>query len=293
MKKTDAVVFLLFGQSNAVGHILPMRDEDKILQPMKNVFGLSRTLNQSFDIQELRWTGYTSFDMNLAETQDHTYSVANCLAQLWQNQIDMGGDLPDLHIIHIAIGAQGITEQFMWYPDREKKLIPGELGVVDISMYPFALHILSLLEESFTKQGKSFEIMGMHWLGGAEEMIVPIETLSKVLDDLYLQMFREMREAAGADFPIVLYKLEYPDRAMDLDKSGNYMKQMYFVNATFEFLSRSCDGVSVFDNRWIPFYNPYVRGNGLYQDVDVVHHTEQTNRWITSWILEEYQKSQR
>lgn len=290
MKQTDAVVFLLFGQSNAVGHILPMREEDKILQPMKNVFGLSRTLNQSFDIQELQWAGYTSFDMNLAETQDHTYSIANCLAQLWQDQVDTGTDLPDLHIIHIAIGAQGVTEKFMWYPDREKKIIPGELGTVDISMYPFALHILSLLEDSFKRLGKTYEIMGMHWLGGAEDMIIPIETLNKVLDDLYLQMFRDMRKAAGCDFPVILYKLEYPGRAMDMDSSGNYLKRMYFINATFEFLSRTCENVRIFDNRWIPFYDPYVRGNGLYQDVDVVHHTELTNRWITQWILTDYQK---
>lgn len=133
MKCTDAVVFMLFGQSNAVGHILPMRQEDKILKPLKNVFGLSRTWNQSFDNQELHWTGYTSFDMNLGESQDDTYSIANCLAKIWQDSIDAGAVLPDLHIIHIAIGAQGITEEFMWYPDREKKLIPGPLGTVDIS----------------------------------------------------------------------------------------------------------------------------------------------------------------
>ena len=170
MKKTDAAVFMLFGQSNAVGHILPMRQEDTIRRPLKNVFGLSRTLNQSFDIKELQWTGYTSHDMNLAETQDDTYSIANCLAQLWQERVDAGEDLPDLHIVHIAIGAQGITEKFMWYPDREKKMIPGSLGTVDISMYPFALHILSLLKDSFAKLGKTYEIMGMHWLGGAEDM---------------------------------------------------------------------------------------------------------------------------
>jgi len=84
----DAAVFILLGQSNAVGHILPMRQEDKILEPMKNVFGLSRTLNQSFDNKELRWTGYTSFDMNLAESQDDTYSIANCLARIWQDAVD-------------------------------------------------------------------------------------------------------------------------------------------------------------------------------------------------------------
>lgn len=292
MKKTDAAVFMLFGQSNAVGHILPMRQEDTIRRPLKNVFGLSRTLNQSFDIKELQWTGYTSHDMNLAETQDDTYSIANCLAQLWQERVDAGEDLPDLHIVHIAIGAQGITEKFMWYPDREKKMIPGSLGTVDISMYPFALHILSLLKDSFAKLGKTYEIMGMHWLGGAEDMTIPVEDLNRVLDGLYLRLFRQMREAAGQNFPVILYKLEYPDRAMDMDPSGNYLKQMYFVNGTFELLSRTCECVSVFDNRMIPFYDPHVRGNGLYQNVDVVHHTEQTNRWITQWILSEYRKTQ-
>ena len=154
-KKTDATVFILLGQSNAVGHALPMREEDKITVPMKNVFGLSRTLNQSFDNPELHWTGYTSFDMNLAESQDDNYSIANCLAQIWQDAVDAGADLPDLHIIQIAIGAEGITDKYMWYPDREKKLIPGPLGTVDISMYPFSLHILSLLRDSFEKLGKS------------------------------------------------------------------------------------------------------------------------------------------
>lgn len=293
MKKADAAVFLLFGQSNAVGHNLPMAEEDKILQPLKNVFGLSRSLNQSFETERLQWTGYTSHDMNLAETQDHTYSVANCLAALWQTEVDRGADLPDLYIIQIAIGAQGITEQFMWYPDREKKLIPGLLGTVDISMYPLAQHVLSLLEDSFRTLGKTYEIMGLHWLGGAEEMILPMEVLSPVLDDLYRRFFRDMRAAAGRDFPIALYKLEYPDRAMDLDPSGNYLKQMYFINATFEYLSRTCEHVHIFDNRQIPFYDPHIRGNGLYQACDVVHHTQKTNCWIARWILEQYSACQR
>ena len=83
MKKA---VFILLGQSNAVGHGIPMREEDKIIKPMKNVFGLCRDFNQSFDNTELQWSGYTSFGMNLAEEQDNTYSLANCSADSESNQ---------------------------------------------------------------------------------------------------------------------------------------------------------------------------------------------------------------
>ena len=291
MPRKDAAVFLLFGQSNAVGHILPMRQEDKILQPMNHVFGLSRTLNQSLTNRKLHWSGYTSFDMNLGETQDDTYSIANCLARLWQDAVDAGTDLPDLYIVHIAIGAQGITEKYMWYPDREPKLIPGPLGTADISLYPFSLHILSLLDSSFQQLGKSWEVLGMHWLGGHEDVTQPLELLHACLDDIYLRMFREMREAVGIRMPIVLHKLDYPDRAIQSDPTGKALKNMYYVSGEFEFLSRICPDVTTFDNTRAPHYLPDVCGNGMYLDVDVVHHTEQTNRWIAKTILEKYLKN--
>ena len=89
-KNNKACVFILLGQSNAVGHKVPMEEKDKICEPLKNVFGLKRDDNQTFDNNELFWSGYTSDGMNLAEEQDHTYSVANCLAGLWQDEIDSG-----------------------------------------------------------------------------------------------------------------------------------------------------------------------------------------------------------
>ena len=78
----EAAVFILLGQSNAVGHGVPMDEADKIKEPLRNVFGLSRVHNQSYCNDKLIWSGYTSGGMNLAEEQDDTYSVANCLARL-------------------------------------------------------------------------------------------------------------------------------------------------------------------------------------------------------------------
>ena len=153
MHSKKAAVFILLGQSNAVGHGVPMREEDKILTPMQNVFGLSRDDNQRLDLDQLAWSGYVSYGMNLAEEQDNTYSVANCLAASWQKHIDSGNalGLPDLYIVQIAIGAQGVTDGYMWHPDREKKLVPGKLGTVDISLFPFCEHIFGLLDDSFVK----------------------------------------------------------------------------------------------------------------------------------------------
>ena len=104
-----AAVFIMLGQSNAVGHDLPMCREDYITAPLTDVFGLHRAENQSFDVTHLTWRGYESGGMNLAEEQDHTYSVPNCLARQWQDAIDNGQPLPSLYILHIAIGAEGVV----------------------------------------------------------------------------------------------------------------------------------------------------------------------------------------
>ncbi|MDW7656476.1 MAG: hypothetical protein SCM11_04795, partial [Bacillota bacterium] len=90
LAESDAAVLIILGQSNAHGHGLIMNEEDKIRQPMKNVFGLSREHNQSFDLTDVTWSGYQSSGMNLGETQDHTYCIASEMAKMWQQEIDKG-----------------------------------------------------------------------------------------------------------------------------------------------------------------------------------------------------------
>ena len=55
-------LFMLFGQSNATGHGVPMSDEDIIKEPLGNVWGLNREPNQSYDTEKLKFSRYTSFD---------------------------------------------------------------------------------------------------------------------------------------------------------------------------------------------------------------------------------------
>lgn len=288
MANKKAAVFILLGQSNAVGHGIPMREQDMIRAPLGNVFGLNREQNQRLELDKLTWSGYTSFGMNLAEEQDNTYSVANCLAAAWQAHIDGGNPrgLPDLYIVQIAIGAQGVTDGYMWHPDRAPQLIPGKLGKVDISLFPFSCRVLSLLEKSFAEKGMDYEIIGLHWRGGENDVSATTEHLQEHLERIYTRIFDEFDRLLGAP-PIVLHKLVCPDRMTDTDPTGGKLTRMHYINSVFESLARERKNVSVFDARRAPQFIPDVRGNGLFI-ADAVHFTPEVNTWVAEEILKNY-----
>lgn len=235
MAERKNAVFILLGQSNAVGHAIPMKKEDITGEPLKNVFGLHRDNNQSFDNRALKWRNYTSYGMNLAEEQDNTYSIANCLASLWQEHIENGNQyaLPNLYIIQIAIGGQGVSKEYMWYPERKEKLIPGKLGTVDISLFPFSKHIFSLLEDSFKELGEEYEIIGLHWRGGESDLFEAGEYLEEHLKGIYEEIFAEFNKLLRNP-PIVLHKIACCDCLNDKDPSGECLKNMEYVNELFQ-----------------------------------------------------------
>lgn len=263
-----------------------MTNEDKIKTPLKNVYGLQRADNQSFDICALKWTNYLGKGTNLAEDQDDTYSLANCLAKLWQSEIDKGTNLPDLYIVQIAIGAEGVTEKYMWYPDREKKLIPGKLGEVDISLYPFTNHIFSLLDKSL---GDDYEIMGIHWRGGEEETEVAVLHLEKVLRNIYDRMFDGFYKSLGRRVPIVLHKMACKQRCFDMDSTGAQFESMKYVNSIFDDLARDNENITTFDVTNAPHYVKDTRTNGIFFD-DACHYTPKTNMWTADVILKDFKR---
>lgn len=288
----DAAVFILLGQSNAVGHGVPMAEADKISIPLQNVFGLHRDENQSYDVKALTWSGYTSGGMNLGETQDHTYSVANCLACQWQDAVDAGKNLPDLYIVQIAIGAQGVTEKYMWYPDREKgTLIPGALGTANMALFPLTCRVLSLLQDSFAAMGKTYEIMGLHWRGGEEEDGKPVEVLQPVLKGIYDRILKGFWSALGEKVPTVLHRLVCEDcwKKQSVAKGIDSTASGHFINSVFEALAQEHENVMVFDVRNAPHFVPDVPGNGLFKK-DLVHFTPESNQWVAAEIMKPYMK---
>ena len=276
MKKK--ALFVLLGQSNAVGHAVPMAQEDKILTPMKNVFGLHRRDNQKLDLETLTWSGYTSDGMNLGETQDHTYSLANCLAKYWQEAVDGGAELPDLYIVQIAIGAQGVAPQFMWHPDREPVLIPGTLSKVNISLYPFTMHILSLVKADLGTCDQTV----VHWRGGEQDMAAVFEDPSIDLQPIYSQMVGDLKKSLG-DPRIVFHKIVAKDRMAE-EPTGTKARIMADINAFFEGFAEADKHITTFDPRGYPGFDPNVMGEGIFKE-DNIHFKPEVNRWVAKQIF--------
>ena len=265
-----------------------MQEQDVIRTPLTNVFGLSRTHNQCLDLKRLTWSNYVSAGMNLAEEQDNTYSVANCLAAAWQAHVDNGNreNLPDLYIVQIAIGAQGVTDGYMWHPDRAPCLIPGKLGKVDISLFPFTARVFSLLKESFAQRNTDFEVIGLHWRGGENDVSATTEHLREHLAPIYGRLFDEFDRLLDAP-PTVLHRLVCPDRMRDTDPTGGKLERMHYINEVFDTLAKTRKNVRVFDARRAPQFLPDVRGNGLFL-TDAVHFTPEVNAWVAEEILKNY-----
>ena len=285
MKKI--AVFMIFGQSNAVGHGVPMEEKDYILAPLKNVFGLNRDPNQSYDSTELFFSGYTSFGMNLAETQDNTYSVPNCLARRWQNAIDNGENLPDLYIIQIAIGSQGVYG--MWHPDREPVLVPGVHGTCNISMYPLATHVLSLFNKYMKDNDLTPDFVGMHWRGGEQETDFSPAELENKLKGLYHRIFDGLREAIGYEVPITLHRMPFVKvmQKSDEEKGGTHLESMNFINNLFNELASEIPNTTVFDIRQAPFYDEYAWDCNIFR-WDLIHYSPKANDYVAEQILEGY-----
>lgn len=286
--KKSAAVFVLLGQSNASGHATPMRDEDKIKKPLKNVFGLSKAKNQSFEIKELSWEGYVSAGMNLGENLDDTYSLANCLAQAWQDEIDRGVELPDLHIVQIAVGSQGVGSPYMWYPDKEKVLVPGTHRTSDIALYPFTKHILSLVSDSLDRLGKYPERVMLHWRGGEEDASHKKEEIEVTIPALYKRIFSGLRKSLGLPCEITLHKFRYKERCYALDSSGEIYRSMLYINDLFDSLAEELDTTTCFDIGNAPFFEEETPHHGVYSEEDLIHYNERANRYVAEKIITEY-----
>lgn len=69
--KQNVPILIVCGQSNAHGHGTQLEEYEKIMVPLKNVWGLGCEYNQTYNLSQVKWSGFVSYGMNLGEVQDH------------------------------------------------------------------------------------------------------------------------------------------------------------------------------------------------------------------------------
>jgi len=279
-KDTKAAVVFINGQSNATAHQQFLPEEDRVYTPMRNVWSLDRSQNQSFDITDVTWSGWTSMGTNLGETQDHTASLAYYIARKWQALIDAGKNLPDLYIVQISIGCQGIING-MWNRDKSKVMKPGILGEVDISLLPFAMHINKLVMKNLTEAGKNPEVIGWHWLG-CEQEIWGEAYLREDFRERYDYHFDVMRDSMGGDIPAFLYKVVVRG---GLERYHLPLESEDIIN---EEIVRQANriGAVLVDPRACPWWDPE---DTLYYGIlaaDRAHYVPKVQEWFADHFLE-------
>lgn len=136
---------------------------------------------------------------------------------------------------------------------------------------------------------KEYEIIGLHWRGGENDVTATENDLSQHLENIYTKIFDTFNCILDMP-PIALHKLVCPDRMNDMDSTGECLKNMEYINTVFERLEKKYKNISIFDATNAPQYIPNVRGNGLFID-DAVHFTPEVNRWVAGCIFEKYRAS--
>ncbi len=270
----DAAFLFINGQSNAHAHSRQMKECDMVKAPMKNVFSLDRRENQSFDIDKVVWSGFTTEGKNLAETQDNTYSFGSYFAKLWQSAIDSGKKMPDLYIVQISIGGQGIING-MWNKTKAQKLIPGVLNTVNISLYSFATHIHKLVIEDM-KRFKNPVILGWHWIG-SEQDATKETYLREDFKAYYDDFFEHMLGLSPLVPPTYLYKLYAKEVLSSVE--------MEAVNKEFE---RQCDmhnNFHIVDLADSPLLDETKKNSGIFAN-DNIHYLSETQKWFADSFFE-------
>jgi hypothetical protein len=273
--KKKAVVFIA-GQSNAHAHNQGLAEVDRIAEPMTNVFSLDRDPNQAYDRENIVWSGFTTAGKNLGESQDHTASMGYHLARLWQDAINRGTDLPDLYIVQISVGSQGIING-MWNPDRERILIPGPLGTVKIALFPLAQQIYRLVMADIPDA----EVLGLHWIG-CEQEIWHNAWQSPQIDERYDHFFDALLSAIGTPCPVYFYEtyLEPCCRKINLP-----LEAAEGVNrAIYRQVERL--GGSLVRAKDSPYWDPEREGYGIFAP-DNGHYLATVQGWFARKFFDE------
>lgn len=285
MNRKKAALVFITGQSNAHAHAQPLSEQDRITLPLKNVFSLDRKENQSFDISDVKWSGFTTQGKNLGESQDNTACFAYYLAKRWQNAIDKGENLPDLYIVQMSIGGQGIVNG-MWNPDLPQCLISGSLDSVNISLYHLAKKIFPLVRKNLNDNGIDSQVIGWHWLGSEQDLFDDESEIAE-LTSRYDNFFSDMISFIGCECPTYLYKI-YSKRQCDACRKNE--NSLDIINAQFVHQCQLHDDFKIVDLANSPLFDDKKDDMGIFCP-DLIHYRAETQKWFADSFFDEVFKA--
>lgn len=271
--RPDAAVLFISGQSNSYGHDQFMSGDERITVPLPNVFTLGRDMNQKPDIGEVIWSGYTTSGNNIGTEQDHTYCLGYFTAKLWQDAIDRGISLPDLYIIQIGVGAQGIMKG-MWNKHSAQPFAG------DILLFPFAVRIFSLAMAGLRRCFSDPRVIGWHWFGSEDDACFDFE--DEELNQAYDDFFDSMLAAIGCECGAWFYKIVSYHRGIAIPEYTP--ERIDRVNAALRRQSRRLPGCQWVGIDKSGIWDRTKTDYGVFAG-DYVHYGRQAHRWFAEHFL--------
>ncbi|MCX4682900.1 discoidin domain-containing protein [Kitasatospora purpeofusca] len=273
----DAPVLIVLGQSNAEGWGAPLDAADKAkCQSLDRVKGLNRTNNRVAGATSATWSPYTCVGNNLGEEHGEglNYNVASATALRWQRATEAGTALPDLNVIHIAWGSQGIQQndttwgKALWWPDRD----PTDVE----SLFPLAINTISNGLRALREAGKQPRIVGIHWNQWEAEASNGTTISASKVQQAFLKVFDPLRTiTGGTEAPFFLYRPR--STAYNQASTGHATQALTAIAAAAPY--KLLDAANATSATGTPLYQPTVSPNfGIFTDTK--HYTADVHKWF-------------
>jgi hypothetical protein len=281
-KKGDVAVFFAMGQSNSVSRSFLSIGSDQVNVPLANVHIARANKNMNYKNATMNWEAFSTNvkgnvmgkDSSLNRDETQSDKLANSpayIARQWQNAKDNGHSLPDLYIVHVAIGGQGISCALKtnndWCIDKDQNAVS--------SLYWLSRALIQRTLTSLRAAGHRPRIVGVDW--DQWESDADSSVAAKDYGQNIKGLINGLSAAAGVPLPVWLHQ---PNQ----NKSGAHNTAA--ISSHIHQLIQS-------DPKRYKLIDPVTQGgmkqSGLF-NADGIHYKEAVQKWMALKIWDEIAK---
>lgn len=271
LQNADAAILYISGQSNAHAHGQVLPEGEEINRCLKHVFTLDHRIDRSLTNETVTWRQFTSQFNNLGEHQDNTATLGYFAAKEWEKRIENGEKLPDLYIVQISIGGQGILNG-MWNMTMKPELVND--NVTPIPLYHLALHTYDLVYRDMKARFKNPAAIGWHWIGSESDCIKEFSESTSLRTD-YDKFFDTTFNAIGFECPLFLYRLVF------YKNDTVYIPGVETINGIFEDYVHKYKNCRIIDCRQSPYWDENASALGIFNETDNIHYLAKVQKWFS------------